>query len=539
MYLQIFKRNYLVGTYGGGLTSYDGFRFIHYSPKEGLFSKTITSIINDKKGDLWLGTADAGVCRFNGNSFTYYTQKEGLSNNLVWSLFADPAGHIWAGTENGLNRLIPAENGIKIIKYGRQDGLKASDFNLHSVIMTGNNSIWWGTGKNVVMKDLDSLSLFQKINTPRLSQIEINEKLYDFRHFPDSLRHKIKYSSVAPFTGQPDQLSLSHDQNHLRFYFSAIDWAAPDKILYSFRLMGIDKEWSKPSLTPYAEYRNLSHGNYEFHLKAAGRTQTWSDSFIYRFTIRPAWWQRIWFRSFVILLLLTGLFLLARLIYLYQLRKQRGLMEQQLAVQMERQRISAEMHDDIGAGLSGIRLMTEMTRNKLKDDQSMKDVEKIYQSVGDISSKMKEVIWSLNTENDHLSNLLSYLQQQIRIWLEHYPCQLKISLPAEIPDQPVSGEDRRNIFLIVKEAVHNMIKHSGADQLEVVMEYNAGQLRIKIADNGRGIAEQHTGKTGNGMRNMQQRAEMLRGKMEAESKNGLTLTFTIPLFKSYDHHFHR
>ena len=214
-------------------------------------------------------------------------------------------------------------------------------------------------------------------------------------------------------------------------------------------------------------------------------------------------------------------------------------MEQQLAVQMERQRISAEMHDDIGAGLSGIGLMTEMTRNKLKDDQSMKDVEKIYQSVGDISSKMKEVIWSLNTENDHLSNLLSYLQQQIRIWLEHYPCQLKISLPAEIPDQPVSGEDRRNIFLIVKEAVHNMIKHSGADQLELVMEHNAGQLLISIADNGKGIEDIHCEQTGNGMRNMQQRVEMLRGKMKTENKNGLTLTFTIPLFNSYDHHFHR
>src|SRR5215204_546661 len=157
---------------------------------------------------------------------------------------------------------------------------------------------------------------------------------------------------------------------------------------------------------------------------------------------------------------LSIILLIVRLIYISRLRKQRAVLEKQLAVQFERQRISAEMHDDIGAGLSGIRLLTEMTKGKVKGTSASNEVEKIYESVGDISAKMKEVIWSLNTENDQLSSLISYIQRQARLWLENYSCHLTISTPEKIPDMEIAGESRRNIFLAVKEAVHNIIKHS-------------------------------------------------------------------------------
>jgi signal transduction histidine kinase len=293
-------------------------------------------------------------------------------------------------------------------------------------------------------------------------------------------------------------------------------------------MVGVDKEWSKPSEETVADYRNLSHGKYQFQLKAIGQSQVWTVPFTYSFIIQPAWWQTGWFKALLIAVALTLAFFIGRFIYHYKLRKQKTILEKQLAVQYERQRISAEMHDDIGAGLSGIRLLTEITKNKVKDEKGAEEVEKIYQSVGEISSKMKEVIWSLNTENDKLSNLIYYIQRQARHWLENYPCQLTVDLQEMIPDIVINGEARRNIFLIVKEAIHNIIKHSGANRVIIKIACNS-KLVITISDNGKGMAaEQHQG-DGNGMKNMRQRVQKLNGKFFIKKQEGLTLIVEIPI----------
>jgi signal transduction histidine kinase len=225
---------------------------------------------------------------------------------------------------------------------------------------------------------------------------------------------------------------------------------------------------------------------------------------------------------------LLSLFI-SRLIYISRLRRQRTEMEKKLAVQLERQRISAEMHDDIGAGLSGVRLLTEMTKKKVKNEDAAEQVEKIYQSVGDISSKMKEVIWSLNAENDNLPNLVSYIQKQARLWLEHYPCQLIIDSDNTFPDIPVLGEARRNIFLIVKEAIHNVIKHSGAGIVKLSLHYRNNQLNMIINDNGKGMSNKDAEELGNGLKNMQHRISQLNGFLKIENQDGLTLSFEIPI----------
>jgi signal transduction histidine kinase len=293
-------------------------------------------------------------------------------------------------------------------------------------------------------------------------------------------------------------------------------------------MVGLDDNWSRPTDEPMADYRNLSYGNYRFQVKAIGQSQVWTAPLSYNFTIHPAWWQTWWFKTLAIISLLGVLFLIGRFIYYYQLRKQKVLLEKQLAVQYERQRISAEMHDDIGAGLSGIRLMTEMAKMKSKDDESVSEIEKIYNSVGDISSKMKEVIWSLNTENDSLGNLLSYLQKQARLMMEHYPGSFTITMPEHIPDTKIGGEIRRHIYLAVKEALHNIIKHSGADKVKLAIVCE-GKLIIKVSDNGKGMNTVESSNAGNGLKNMKNRMEQLGGKFSVENNNGLTLIFEIPL----------
>ena len=529
------KGNLWFGTWNGGLSKYDGKQIIHYSECEGLFSKGITSIDEDEEGNIWLGTLGTGICKFDGSTFSYYIQPGGQLSNNIWSMQKDSLGNFWFGTDKGLTLFVPDSANLKSVPtnytihhFGLEDGLRALDFNLHSACIDDNNRIWWGTGKGLTSLDLNSRLQFNTPQSVRLSYIEINQQYYDFRNLSDSMRRKISYSKVSAFSSYPEDLSVSADMNHFTFHFSAIDWTAPEKIKYTYRLIGLDDKWSSADEESTADYRNLSYGKYEFQVKAIGESQIWTKPFIYRFTIQPAWWQTIWFKACLILCGALLMFFISQLILKARLRKQRTQMEKELAVQLERQRISSEMHDDIGAGLSGIRLLTEVAKTKSTDTQSFTEFEKIYQSVGDVSEKMREVIWSLNTENDHLDSLIDYLRKQARLVMEHYPCTLDIKVPNEIPDIKISGEARRQIYLVVKEALHNIIKHSGADYVELAISLRSTML-ITIADNGKGIDLENNQFSGNGLKNMRLRMEQLKGKFYINTTKGTLLTLEIPI----------
>lgn len=523
------------GTDGGGLVKYDGRMFTVYSEKQGLFSKSITSITEDGEGNLWMGTLDAGLCRFDGNSFTYYTVKQGLAFNSVWSVKEDHNGQIWAGTDNGLSVLVPGKRKVQtgipaysIYSFGLEDGLKATDFNLNSVCIDKNNCIWWGTGKALITRNLSIPFVPDTPLSVTLNHVKVNDRFVDFRNLSSDMNNKIRIGNLKAFQNYPGELSLAYDQNHLTIYFSAIDLKAPHKIKYSYRLIGLDDQWSNPSKETSADFRNLSHGHYKLQVRAIGESNVWTDVLTYKFSVRPAWWQTWWFKMIVSACILASVYLVVRFFYLYRFRKQKALYEKKLAVQMERQRISAEMHDDIGAGLSGVRLLTELTKNKLKEGDAAGDVEKIYQSVGDISARMKEVIWSLNTENDSLENLVHFIVKQVKAQLEYYPAELSIHFPSSIPAIVIRGEARRNIYLAVKEAVNNIIKHSGAGKVELHISCK-DHFEIRITDNGKGLDEHKAHEPGNGLKNIQKRMSKLNGTVEIKNLKGLTVLFSIPL----------
>jgi two-component system, sensor histidine kinase ChiS len=526
------KHQLWFGTSGGGLCRFDGKYFFNITEKEGLFAKSITSIEEDNQHNIWLGTIGAGVCKFDGKKFTYFTEKQGLSNNNVWSIIKDSLGQLWIGTDKGLNLIKNNKkdgsgNDYSIYSYGSQNGLNAIDFNLHSVCIDNDNRIWWGTGKGVATLDLkknitESLPFSLSIN-----HIEINEQTYDFRKLSEAQKKHISFSNLVSFKNIPEKLDLSFDHNHLNFQFSAIDWIAPENIKYSYRLNGLDVNWSNASEATYADYRNLNPGSYRFEVKAMGVSQIWTESVFYNFVIIPAWWQTWWFKFISLIIFLGIVFVIVRLIYLSNLKEQKAELEKQLAVQIERQRISSEMHDDIGAGLSGVRLLTEFTRSKNKTGEITNELDKIYQSISDISAKMREVIWSLNTENDSLENLIYYLQKQARIIMEHYPGQLFIAIPEKIPEIRLNGHTRRNIYLSLKEALHNIIKHSHANKIEIAILCNHS-IQIRIADNGKGLDLRQQKTMGNGIKNIQSRMQQMGAKLTIENEQGLVLIFDIP-----------
>ncbi len=205
--------------------------------------------------------------------------------------------------------------------------------------------------------------------------------------------------------------------------------------------------------------------------------------------------------------------------------------EKELAVykaqQEERERISADMHDELGAGMTAIRLMSEIARNKMKENTPV-EINKISASADDVLNKMNAIIWSMNSGNDTLDNLISYIRSYSLEYFDNTPIECDVNVPEQIPEIVLAGDKRRNIFLSVKETLNNSLKHSGASLITIDIKANH-TLQITIADNGKGIDMQNLRQFGNGLRNITRRMESIGGTCTIENKNGTITTFTLPI----------
>ena len=214
-----------------------------------------------------------------------------------------------------------------------------------------------------------------------------------------------------------------------------------------------------------------------------------------------------------------------------KMENERKEFEKQMAIitaqQEERNRISTDMHDELGSGMTHIRLMSELAKSKMKQNTPI-EIEKISQSADDVLNKMNAIIWSMNSRNDSLGNLISYIRAYSTEYLEGTSVKCNVSIPHDIPEKELNGDRRRNIFLCVKETLNNMLKHSGATELSIDILTN-GMLTIRIHDNGRGIDLQKIRQFGNGLQNIKRRMESIGGNFEIKNNNGTETILALPL----------
>ncbi len=286
----------------------NGGRFIKYSTKEGLSGNSVSTLFIDQDEHVWVGTDGGGINVFDGDVFTYITEREGLSNNFVKSIIGDDWGNIWVTTANGLNLIKRKNQDAKadtdrfdfndfyIVQFGTRDGMEDVEFNEDCALFDSNKMLWFGARKGFLVLDpsiyADSIL---NVHAPQLRQLEINDRRIDFRNLGDSLAKFVAFDSVARFENYPINPDFHYTSNHLTFHFSSVNWLAPHKTKYSFRIVGLDNEWSQPTENTFADYRNLPPGEFTFEVAAIGESQEWSAPTRYQFTISPPWWATTWF----------------------------------------------------------------------------------------------------------------------------------------------------------------------------------------------------------------------------------------------------
>lgn len=299
---------------------------------------------------------------------------------------------------------------------------------------------------------------------------------------------------------------------------------------YAYQLQGWDKDWIYSGTLNEARYNNIPAGNYTFKIKASSGGGVWNDKF-YRVSIviYPPFWQTWWFTLLVILIALTIILAFARYMYQSKLKQKILELEKHKALHKERQRISREMHDDIGAGLTQIVLMSESARMK----SNIIDSKELY-DIADTSrmlvSNMSEIIWTLNSENKNLEQFLSYLRENLSKQFEYSGINYSVELPDGGNEILLRNEQMRNLLLITKETVNNAIKHSRAKNIFIRIFLLKDRLHIEIKDDGVGFSMQKK-YSGNGFHNIRQRTAEIGGEinMESEEGKGSRFIFVFPI----------
>jgi signal transduction histidine kinase len=323
-----------------------------------------------------------------------------------------------------------------------------------------------------------------------------------------------------------NHLELPYFKNNLFFRFRGLEYSNPSKVNYAYQLQGWDKDWVYSGTLNEVRYNNLPNGDYLFKVKAANASGIWNEqSYNISINIYPPFWKTWWFYLLEALLAIAIIILITRSITGRKLKKEIEKLERQKALEKERLRISQEMHDDIGAGLTQISLISEAAKGQSNSGNEIKsELEDISSTSRQLVDNISEIIWALNPQHNTLDTLLSHLREQLNKLLEYAPINYSIHFPVNVPSIELDDKQRRNILLITKEIVHNAIKHSNAFTLTVTATIDNDRLAFNITDDGNGFNDK-INYNGNGLKNIRHRIKELNGDLEVKNKEGKGVAF--------------
>ncbi|MEZ5426816.1 MAG: two-component regulator propeller domain-containing protein [Pyrinomonadaceae bacterium] len=498
--------NLWIGFYHGGLVRWRDGKFTLFSGDDGLQKGFVTSLFQDHSGRLWIGTGEDGLSVVEDVSAVkpVFKRIEGISSDNVRAITEDELGRIYVGTVRGLDRISPERN--QILHFSSADGL-AADF-ITTAFRDRSGALWFGT-RNGISKFTPQPDLPMREPPILISGIRVAGEKQPVSEFG---------------AGEVGTIDLKYSQNNLEIDFLSLGFASADRVLYQYRLEGADENWSKPTRQRTVNYSNLAAGEYRFLVRAINSQGLISQKpAVIAFKISPPIWQTRWF--FLLAVLSVGL----ASYYLISLRFRR-----RLELEKVRTRIATDLHDDIGASLSRISMLSEIVK---RQDAGPDSAERLTQIAGDarnLVDSMSDIVWAIDPRRDSIENVVDRICSFAVDTLGTKGVHWTVDVPPDLSRLHLTAEQKRNLYLIFKEAVNNSARHSECRNASLKIKLRGSRLLAEIADDGRGFSR--NGASGNrlggrGLGNLRARAAEIGGEIKIESKEngGTKIILTIPL----------
>ncbi len=325
--------------------------------------------------------------------------------------------------------------------------------------------------------------------------------------------------------------TFNYNQNNFRFTVTAPCFTNAANMRFDFLLENAANKWQQQSTDNFYSINNLAPGNYTLTVTVNYPGKIYPDKKIrYAFTINSPLWKRWWFIASAILLSAIIFGAVVRSYYRRKLATQKAEADKQQAVEKERNRISRDMHDDLGSGLTKIAILSEVAKKQLPEPEKAKEqLEKISESSRELVDNLQDIIWVLNPRNDTLESLSAYIREYALKYFEPLAVKISFKYPEEFLIKNLSEEKRRNIFLTVKESLHNIAKHAWCNEITIFIKELPQQFEIIIRDDGKGFESDKVRLFANGLKNMQNRIEHAGGKYKVESEKGKGTITTISM----------
>jgi signal transduction histidine kinase/ligand-binding sensor domain-containing protein len=459
-------------------------------------------------GDFWLGTA-RGLVGWRGDRLRCFLTADGLADDLITQVLPDGNGSLWLGGRRGLFRVALGElravadgrsSAVISTPFGAEEGLAAAapvSVCQPAVWRAGDGRLWFTTYKGVV--GLDPAAASQALPAP---PVFLDQTLVDGH-------------PAAAGAG----LRMVAGNQRLEFLFSAPSFIAPEKVQLHYRLSGYDADWIDTGSERLARYAWLPAGRYQLQVAARHQDGAWGAPVtMAAITVVPHWWQTPGGRIALLGLFTALVVLLARHSAQRQLKQRLRRLEQEHALEKERTRIARDLHDELGSGLSQIGMLAHRLKRRCREDDLAPGLGQLASRTRRLSSELESIVWTVSPKNDSLDGFAGFVRRFAHDFLQDTDIACAVLGAETIPACRLAPEIQHHLLAVLKEALNNAFKHSGATQITLSLSFRWGVFELAIADNGAGFpldAAHHSER--NGLRNMRTRTAEIGGQLQIAS----------------------
>ncbi len=535
-----------LGTQGSGLGLLKNGDYKTFRTTDGLAGNFIISLYCETNGTLWIGTLDRGLCRYQDGQFRTITSAQGLPGNIIYHIEDDHQGNLWFNSPKGLFRIRKQQLNacadgvlpkVEVLGYGKAEGmttLAGTGGFTPSGFRTPDGHLWFSTARGIAVVTPESAH-----PNPVLPSVWIEEVVVDGQSVPIS-RTITPGVSRGSGTAAPGQVVLQPGRRQLDVQFTGLSFTSPERVQFKYRLEGPDAGWVEAGTRRRVTYPFLPPGHYTFHVTACNNDGLWNATGdALAIVVRPYFWQTWWFKTLLAVFTVALLALIFFLESRSRLHRKLERIARERELERERARIAQDIHDDLGASLTRIGMLSQSAAGDLHDPpQAAASLSQIFDTTRDLTRAMDEIVWAVNPRHDTLESLTNYISRFAQDFLGTAHIRCRLAMPLQLPEASVRSEVRHNLFLAFKEALNNVVKHSRANEVRITFQFVPGGFTLVVADNGEGFDQPRFGDggaapghpVGNGLRNLRSRLAQIGGHSHIQSVpgEGTRIEFFVP-----------